>query len=71
MLCMKNSFNNFYFPSYPPFQWELGKYFSLNRNEKIFLLMYDLPESENVYKYILIREIYTVLAEAHHLLKII
>lgn len=33
--------------------------------------MYDLPESEYVYKYILIREIYTVLAEAHHLLKII
>lgn len=33
--------------------------------------MYDLPESEYAYKYILIREIYTVLTEAHHLLKTI
>lgn len=33
--------------------------------------MYDLPEYEYVYKYILIREIYTVLREAHNLLKII
>lgn len=33
--------------------------------------MYDLPESEYVYKYILMREIYTALTEAHNLLKTI
>lgn len=31
--------------------------------------MYDLPESEYVYKYILIGGFYTVVTEAHHLLK--
>lgn len=70
MLCMKNSLSNVYFSSCPTSQWELGMYF-FEQKWKIFLLMYDLPEYEYVYKYILIREIYTVLREAHNLLKII
>lgn len=70
MLCMKNSLSNFYFSSYP-LPMGAGYVFLFEEKRKIFLLMYDLPESEYVYKYILIRKIYTVLTEAHNLLKTI
>lgn len=69
MLCMKNSLSNcllFQLSHFP-----MGAGYVFEQKWKIFLLMYDLPEYEYVYKYILIREIYTVLREAHNLLKII